>query len=130
MKNDIRDLQLVLDGRVRLIAIESWDELRVLETLTSVAVHRGCNLMVWSISEGMHRMDFRGPAVEGTDTLEGALRFVKGDSQDGLYVFFDIHPFLRDDPLVVRLIKEVAIVESAPRSEEHTSELQSRPHLV
>lgn len=114
MKNDIRDLQLVLDGRVRLIAIESWDELRVLETLTSVAVHRGCNLMVWSISEGMHRMDFRGPAVEGTDTLEGALRFVKGDSQDGLYVFFDIHPFLRDDPLVVRLIKEVAIVESAP----------------
>lgn len=114
MKNDIRDLQLVLDGRVRLIVIESWDELRVLETLTSVAVHRGCNLMVWSISEGMHRMDFRGPAVEGTDTLEGALRFVKGDSQDGLYVFFDIHPFLRDDPLVVRLIKEVAIVESAP----------------
>lgn len=114
MKNDIRDLQLVLDGRVRLIAIESWDELRVLETLTSVAVRRGCNLMVWSISEGMHRMDFRGPVVEGTDTLEGALRFVKGDSQDGLYVFFDIHPFLRDDPLVVRLIKEVAIVESAP----------------
>lgn len=114
MKNDIRDLQLVLDGRVRLIVIESWDELRVLETLTSVAVHRGCNLMVWSISEGMHRMDFRGPVVEGTDTLEGALRFVKGDSQDGLYVFFDIHPFLRDDPLVVRLIKEVAIVESAP----------------
>lgn len=114
MKNDIRDLQLVLDGRVRLIVIESWDELRVLETLTSVAVRRGCNLMVWSISEGMHRMDFRGPAVEGTDTLEGALRFVKGDSQDGLYVFFDIHPFLRDDPLVVRLIKEVAIVESAP----------------
>lgn len=113
MKNDIRDLQLVLDGRVRLIAIESWDELRVLETLTSVAVRRGCNLMVWSISEGMHRMDFRGPVVEGTDTLEGALRFVKGDSQDGLYVFFDIHPFLRDDPLVVRLIKEVAIVESA-----------------
>lgn len=115
VKNDIRDLQLVLDARVRLVAIESWDELRVLETLTSVAVHRGSNLMVWSISEGLHRMDFAGPMVEGTNTLEGALRFAKNDPQDGLYVFFDIHPFLRDDPLVVRLIKEIAIAEGTQR---------------
>lgn len=113
MKNDIRDLQLVLDARVRLIAIESWDELRVLETLTSVAIHRGSNLMVWSISEGLHRMDFRGAMIEGTETLEGALRFAKADQQDGLYVLFDVHPFLRDDPLAVRLIKEVAMAEGA-----------------
>lgn len=111
MKNDIRDLQLVLDSRVRLIAIESWDELRVLETLTSVAVQRGTNLMVWSISEGLHRLDFAGPCIEETHNLEGALRFVKREQQTGLYVFFDAHPFLRDDPLVVRLIKEIAIAE-------------------
>lgn len=49
MKNDLKDLQLVLDARVRLIVIESWDELRVLETLTSLAVQRGMNLRVWSI---------------------------------------------------------------------------------
>src|SRR5574344_163008 len=115
VKNDIRDLQLVLDSRVRLVAIESWDELRVLETLTSVAVHRGTNLLVWSISEGLHRMDFGGPCIEGTDTLEGALRFVKADPQDGLYVFFDMHPFLRDDPVVVRLVKEIAIAEGTQR---------------
>lgn len=115
MKNDIRDLQLVLDARVRLIAIESWDELRVLETLTSVAIHRGTNLMVWSITEGLHRMDFGGAMVEGTETLEGALRFARADLHDGLYVLFDVHPFLRDDPLVVRLIKEIAIAEGARR---------------
>lgn len=115
MKNDIRDLQLVLDSRVRLIAIESWDELRVLETLTSVAVQRGTNLMVWSISEGLHRLDFAGPCIEETDSLEGALRFVKSEQQTGLYVFFDAHPFLRDDPLVVRLIKEIAIAEGVQR---------------
>lgn len=115
MKNDIRDLQLVLDSRVRLIAIESWDELRVLETLTSVAVQRGTNLMVWSISEGLHRLDFAGPCIEETDNLEGALRFVKSEQQTGLYVFFDAHPFLRDDPLVVRLIKEIAIAEGVQR---------------
>lgn len=105
----------MLDARVRLIAIESWDELRVLETLTSVAVHRGSNLLVWSISEGLHQMDFGGPRIENTETLEQTLRFVKGDYQGGLYVFFDIHPFLQDDPLIVRLIKEIAIAEGAER---------------
>lgn len=115
VKNDIRDLQLVLDARVRLVVIESWDEQRVLETLTSVAVHRGSNLVVWSVSEGLRRLDFGGPLVEGSETLEGALRLVKADRQPGLYVFFDIHPFLRDDPLVVRLIKEVAIAEGVQR---------------
>lgn len=115
MKNDIRDLQLVLDARVRLIAIESWDELRVLETLTSVAVSRGFNLMVWSITEGLHRMDFAGAQVDGTDTAEGALRFVKADSQSGLYVFFDLHPHWPDDPLLVRLMKEVAMAEGSQK---------------
>ncbi len=115
VKNDIRDLQLVLDAKVRLVVIESWDELRVLETLTSVAVQRGMGLMVWSVSEGLRRMDYRGPQVEGTDTLEGALRFVKSDVQNGLYVFFDLHPFLRDDPLVVRLVKEIAMAEGVQK---------------
>jgi hypothetical protein len=35
VKNDIHDLGLVLDSRIKLVLIESWDELRVLETLTA-----------------------------------------------------------------------------------------------
>ncbi len=41
MKNDIHDLGLVLDSRVKLILIESWDERRVLQTLSGLAVRRG-----------------------------------------------------------------------------------------
>ena len=40
MKNDIHDLGLVLDSRVKLVVIESWDEPRVLEVLTGLAVKR------------------------------------------------------------------------------------------
>lgn len=111
MKNDIRDLQLVLDGKVRLVAIESWDELRVLETLTSVAVQRGTSLVVWSITEGMRRMDFKGSRIENAHEVEAALRYVKADLQDGMYVFFDLHPYWQDNPLIVRLIKDIAIAE-------------------
>ncbi|HHX35371.1 MAG TPA: AAA family ATPase [Gammaproteobacteria bacterium] len=109
MKNDLKDLQLVLDARVRLIVIESWDELRVLETLTSLAVQRGMNLRVWSISEGLQGMAFGGEMQEGSNVPERALRLVKADPQAGLYVFFDLHSFLEDDALLTRLVKDIAI---------------------
>jgi hypothetical protein len=56
VKNDIHDLGLVLDSRVKLIVIESWDELRVLETLTGLAVRRGLGLFTWSVTEGLQRL--------------------------------------------------------------------------
>ena len=109
MKNDIHDLGLVLDSRVRLIVIESWDELRVLETLTGLAVRRGLSLYVWSITEGVRRLGFGGePQGEDSNAPETALRLVKHDPQPNLYVFCDIHPFL-DEPRVVRLLKEIAM---------------------
>lgn len=109
MKNDLKDLQLVLDARVRLIVIESWDELRVLETLTSLAVQRGINLRVWSISEGLQGMAFGGTPLEGSAVPEQALRLVKADPQAGLYVFFDLHSFLDNDALLIRLVKDIAM---------------------
>ena len=48
MKNDIHDLGLVLDSRVRLIVIESWQELRVLETIGSLAVQRAQTWYTWN----------------------------------------------------------------------------------
>lgn len=113
MKNDLKDLQQVLNTRVRLIVIESWDEMRVLETLTSLAVQRGMNLRVWSISEGLQGMDFGGEMKEGSNVPERALRLVKADPQTGLYVFFDLHSFLENDALLVRLIKDIAMAAGA-----------------
>lgn len=115
LKNDLKDLQLVLDARVRLIVIESWDELRVLETLTSLAVKRGSNLRVWSISEGLKDMSFDGKSQEGSQLPEKALRLVKADPQGGLYVFFDLHSFLDSDALLIRLVKEIAMATGPNR---------------
>ncbi len=60
MKNDIRDLALVLESRLRLVVIESWDERRVLETLTGLAVTRAAGLYLWSVTEGLRRFAFGG----------------------------------------------------------------------
>lgn len=113
VKNDIHDLGLVLDSKARLILIESWDEPRVLQTLTGLALRRGLGLQVWSVTEGLQRLGFAGDSQTDAETLEpeAALRLIKADSQPTLYVMCDLHPFLEDNPRLVRLLKEVAMRE-------------------
>ncbi|MFL9813342.1 AAA family ATPase [Stutzerimonas sp. VN223-3] len=114
MKNDIRDLALVLESRLRLVVIESWDERRVLETLTGLAVSRGLALQVWSVTEGLRRFAFGGEALDNGESCAAdiALKHVKHDPLANLYVFCDLHPFL-DEPRLVRLLKEIAMAEGA-----------------
>lgn len=121
MKNDIHDLGLVLDSKAKLILIESWDETRVLETLTGLAVKRGLGLQMWSVTEGLQRLGFGGEAGDAGASVEpeAALRLIKADPQPTLYVLCDLHPFLDDNPKLVRLLKEIAM-----------SEVPSKPTLV
>lgn len=118
MKNDIHDLGLVLDSRVRLIVVESWDEQRVLETLSALAIRRGLGLYLWSVTEGVQRLGFGGEPLGEGDSREPevALRLVKADPQANLYVFCDLHPFLADNPRLVRLLKEVAMAGGPQRA--------------
>jgi len=114
MRNDIRDLALVLESRLRLVVIESWDERRVLETLTGLAVTRAAGLYLWSVTEGLRHLVFGGEALDEGESraAEAALKRVRHDPLPNLYVFCDLHPFL-DEPRVVRLMKEIAIAEGA-----------------
>ena len=109
MKNDVRDLHLVLDARVKLIVLESWDELRVLQTLTQLAIQRATPFFVWSITKGLHGLNFADGADEETSEPVEALKKILRAQAAGLYVFCDLHPFLEDNPLLVRLLKEIAM---------------------
>ena len=113
MKNDIHDLGLLIDSRVRLIVIESWDERRVLETLTSLAVKRCYGIYIWNCIEGLQRMGFGGDVASDDDSSdpEVALRTVRNDPHENLYVFCDLHPFLKEDqPKLTRLLKEIGML--------------------
>lgn len=115
MRNDIHDLGLVLDSKVKLILIESWDERRVLETLTSLAVRRALNIQTWSVTEGLQRFGVGAEesAADGSHDPEAALRLIKADPQPTLYVMCDLHPYLVDNPKLVRLLKEIAMRDEA-----------------
>nr|WP_218878684.1 AAA family ATPase [Pseudomonas flavescens] len=106
---------LVLDSKVTLVLIESWDERRVLDTLTGLAVRRGLGLLTWSVTEGLQRAGFAGEAFaeSGSSEPEAALRLIKADPQANLYVLCDLHPFLVDNPKLVRLLKEIAMADGS-----------------
>lgn len=109
MKNDVHDLSLLLDSRVKLIITESWEEQRVLETVAALAVKRARTWYTWDHVEGLQRLGF-GAEIDDADTCdpEKALQCVRTDTQPSIYVFCDLHPFL-DNPRLIRLLKLAAM---------------------
>lgn len=112
MNADLKDLELLLDSKVPLLVIESFEEPRVLEMITRLAVNRGVALYTWSVTEGMCRLAFSGDAPKDPESCdaEHALRQIKSEkTQAGIYVLCDFHPFLKDNPVNVRLLRDIAM---------------------
>src|SRR5690554_4825416 len=110
MKNDIHDLGLVLDSRVRLIVIESWEELRVLEAIATLAVKRSQTWYTWNQVKKLQRLGF-GTALDASEDMsdpEHALDYIRRQNEPALFVFCDLHPFMQS-PRVVRLLKMIAM---------------------
>ena len=64
-----------------ILVIESYEEPRVLEMLTGLAVTRTLPLLVWSITEGLNRLGFGEKPEEGDQLDEcGVLEAIKEES--------------------------------------------------
>ena len=117
MKNDIHDLSLLLDSKVRLILVETWEESRVLEAIGLLAVRRAQTWYTWNHVEGLRRLGFGSEVDEAEDTTDPdkALERIRRDGQAALYVLCDLHPFL-DSPRVIRQLKMLAMnhAEASP----------------
>ena len=113
---DVRDLSLMLDSRVPLIVIETFEEKRVLDMLMRVANKRGKNIYRWSCTEGLSRQSF-GPSLALTSDQQdplAVLQQIKDMSEAGIFVLCDFHPYFEaphseNAPLLTRLIKDLVI---------------------
>ena len=111
MNADINDLGLLLDSKVPILVIESYEEPRVLEMITGLAIQRTLPLFTWSVTEGLCRLGFGAtPEGEGesTDATE-VLKQIKASTHPSLFVLCDFHPYLKDEPMNVRLLREIAM---------------------
>ena len=109
---DVNEIKLLLDARIPLLVIETFEEKKALDVLLKVANQQGRDLHRWSVTDGLARMSFGPQLVPKGSELTGAedmLRQIKQQFQPGIYALCDLHPFLVDQPQVVRLLKDIAL---------------------
>jgi hypothetical protein len=106
-----RDLATLLQSRVPLIVIETRDEPRAIELITSLAT-RAANkahtpVFQWTVTDGLRRIDIDlGGAQRHNAEPAEVLKSIRATDKAGLYVLLDFHPFL-NDPVNVRLLKDI-----------------------
>lgn len=108
---DAHDLGLIIDCRVPLIVLESYEEARAIDLLLRVARQRDKPLFQWTVTDGLRRADF-GLQLAGNSQHvepEAVLTFLKERAEPGFYVLCDIHPWLQDEPKLIRLMKDIAL---------------------
>src|SRR5690606_31267294 len=95
--HDASELKTILDSRIPLLVIETFEEKKALDVLLQVANQLGKDLHRWTITEGLIRLNF-GPQLvpHGAQQTEPetALKHIKEQYQPGIYVLCDLHPYL------------------------------------
>jgi SpoVK/Ycf46/Vps4 family AAA+-type ATPase len=104
---DLADLELLIKSRTPIVVIETHEERRVLDMLTRLVLRLNQPLFVWSITEGLKRVDLDLGAQPHNSEPTAVLRHIKSSDLDGIYVLLDFHPFL-DEAVNARLLKEIA----------------------
>jgi SpoVK/Ycf46/Vps4 family AAA+-type ATPase len=108
---DTRDLAMILNARIPLIAVESADERRVLALLLRLAMDRRLGFYEWRVTRGLELGGF-GDAPDRGDALtdpERVLAHIAATPGPALYALCDFHPHLKDSPKVIRYLKDIAL---------------------
>ena len=104
----VRELDVLVRARYPLLYLVSWEEQRVDAILADLAKGHGKELLQWSVTTGLRRVESaRGPGEEGPREPVETLQAVGKLAEPALVVLKDFHPFL-GDPAVVRALRELA----------------------
>jgi hypothetical protein len=108
--NDSHDLRLIIESRIPIIVIETWEERRALALLAKLGIGQGLPVFSWSVSDGLRRADYDEAANQSlTVEPEAVLKHIRSTGLAGLYAMCDFHPYFQDEPRNIRLIKEIAM---------------------
>ncbi len=106
--SDQQDLQILLNGHIPIINIETFEERRALEIITSLAIKALLPVFNWSVTEGLSRRDINLGTQRHVIKPVEVLKHIKAIKQKGIYILIDFHHYL-DEPLNQRLLKEIAM---------------------
>ncbi|MBU2886466.1 AAA family ATPase [Gilvimarinus agarilyticus] len=101
-----------MDASIPLVVMETFEEKKAEDMLLGVARQRFAKLARWSITDGLSTLTF-GPQLVAKETKFNEpvelLRHIKASNEPSIYLLCDFHPYLQEQPEVVRLIKDIAL---------------------
>lgn len=106
-----QDLRILLQSKMPLIVLETWQETDALRLLQREEGSFGRPLFRWTATDGLVQLGF-GPELEGAGKAQSAeevLRTIKSRNDAGVVALCDFHPYLDEAPTLVRLLKDIAI---------------------
>jgi SpoVK/Ycf46/Vps4 family AAA+-type ATPase len=106
---DLNDIELIVKKGTSLVAIESYEEPRLLELCTRLAMKTYRKLFRWTCTDGL-TMNSSNYMVANPEYLEPKelLKSIRNKSESAIYVLCDFHHYL-DDPKVIRHLKDIVL---------------------
>lgn len=102
----IEELELLIRSRYPVIWINTWEEERALRLVNKIGERLSKKSYFW---DGLEDMKQPGGFVPNTRTPEAALEHIRTSSENGLYILFDFHPYLRkESSTVIRRMRKAA----------------------
>ncbi len=119
----LRDLQLLIESRYPIIAVEALDEDRVEQALRRVAGRMSLPLFTWTVSQGLRRHDAEA-AIYDTHEPAAALAAAASLESPGVFFFKDLERVL-EQPAVLRGVLDLL----KPFSRDRRTLLMSGPSI-
>ena len=102
----MEELELLIRSRYPIVWIDSWEEERALRLVKKVGERLSKKLYFW---DGLEDIKQPGGFVPDTRMPEAAIEHVRKSSENGLYIFFDLHPYLRQESSrIIRRLRRAA----------------------
>lgn len=113
--NPVEQIRQIIGAGYPLAYLVSWEERRVEALISSVArtFFKERKLYRWSMTDG-----FGGEKAAAAGQPLGALDAVRRSTEPGIFILRDFHHFLKDDPTVLRKVRDVyhAMVEDKTKT--------------
>ncbi len=109
---ELQDLATLIRATTPLIAIETAEENRVIETFRHVIAQVLRPLYRWSITDGLKRLDIATDAADNENAVDVApdatatLQSIKQTTEAGIYLLLDFQPYMRYT-MTLRLLREI-----------------------
>ena len=103
----LTQLEKILDGKFRLVTIETYDTDRVVDLFTQLSRFSSKPFYMTLPNEGMHRLGASHIIIPRTKTAKEQLKHIENTRHFGIYILRDFN-YALDDRNIVTQLKQIA----------------------